>query len=315
MAQSKIFQKLLAILTAVFIFVLAGCDNSSVEPDPGEPTTDQATFEKLADDDSALASFEPNYNEDGLSGIIGKTTTDIFPLKVGQKMRLVNRTLSVDIIGDTAYGTLTKTFEGILFIAAAYDSGASLPDTIIQKPFTSIITRKLIFVRIAHTPRPWRNWKIAAISLPEGGTPNRNIDITKTTIFLPNGDDIIITSPNEYFLSRGPHWWRQFPSITHGDSVRIRVEVTSAYEEPDFVTLTYGADKKGFHRAKRRFELISSTPSGGVFLKVYEQYFHAHQYPGFYHAIINAFPRQVIFDDTAPVESESWGIPYSVRLF
>lgn len=315
MSQSKIIQNWLAVLAAIFIFVLAGCDNTTVEPDPGEPTTDQAAFEKLADEDSAISSFEPNYNEDGLSGFLGKTAIDIYPLKVGQRMRLVNRTLSVDIVGDTAYGTLTKTFEGVLFIAASYDSGATQPDTIVQKPFTSVMTRKLIFVRIGNSPRPFRNWKIAAISLPEGGTPNRNIDITKTTIFLPNGDEIVVTSPNEFFLSRGPHWWRQLPSIVRGDSVRIQVEVTSAYEAEDFVTLTYGADRHGLNRAKRRFELISSIPSGGVYLKVYEQYFRTHQVPGFFHAIINAFPKQVIFDDTAPVESESWGIPYIVRMF
>jgi hypothetical protein len=315
MTQSKIYQKLLAVLAAIFIFVLAGCDNSTVEPDPGEPTTDQAAFEKLADEDSAIASFEPNYNEDGLSGILGKVSTDIYPLKVGQRMRLVNRTLSVDIAGDTAYGTLTKTFEGVLFIAASYDSGATEPDTIVQKPFTTVITRKVIFIRIANTPRPWRNWKIAAISLPEGGTPNRNIDITKATIIFSNGDEIAITSPNDFFLSRGPQWWRQLPSVLRGDSVKIRVEVTSSYEENDFVTLTFGADGHGLNRAKRKFELVSTTPAGGVYLKVYEQYFRANLFPGFFHAIINAFPKQVIFDDAAPVESESWGIPYHVRLF
>ncbi len=315
MEQSKIFLKMLTMMAALFIFVLTGCDNSTVDPEDGEPTTDQAAFEKLADEDSSLASFDPNYDEGGLADILGKVTTDIYPLRVGQKMRIVNRTLSVEIVGDTAYGTLTKTFEGVLFIAASYDSTATQPDSVFQKPFTSVMVRKLIFVRIANTPRPWRNWKIAAISLPEGGTPNRNIDITKTTIIMPDGEEIVITSPNEFFLSRGPQWWRQLPSILRGDSVRVKVELTSAYEEEDFVTLTFGADRNGLHRVKRKFNLVSSTPSGGVYVKVYEQYFKSHQIPGFFHAIINAFPKQVIFDDVAPVESESWGIPYMVRMF
>ncbi len=47
-------------------------------------------------------------------------------------MRLVNRNLNINIQDTIAYGTLTKTFEGILFIAATYDPNGIEPDTIIQ---------------------------------------------------------------------------------------------------------------------------------------------------------------------------------------
>jgi len=303
------------LMLAVMAF-FAGCqDEMTVEPqDTGEPTTDKGAMEKLVEQDSSITSFEANYDEEGLMDFLGKTNEQIYPFRVGHRMRLVNMNLDIEFINDTtALGTMTKTFEGVLLIAASYDSTSSTPDTVISKPFTSVVTRKLIFRKIADTPYPMRNWVIAAISLPEGGTQSPNIDITKLTVFLPNGDTMVVESPNEYFLRRWHGWWRHIPVLRRGESVMLRVELFSAYEEEDFVTLTYGADRFGHHRAKKRFELVSSTPSGDGFEKVYEQTYTTHQYPGHYHAIINAMPRQVIFDDATPVESEAWGIPYVVR--
>lgn len=301
-------------MMAVIAF-FAGCqDELLIDPiDNTEPTTDQGAMEKLVEEDSSLASFDSNYDEDGLMDYLGKVNTTIYPFRVGHKMRLVNKTLNIIFDNDTmATGILTKTFEGVLFIAASYDSESVEPDTVIEKPFTSVITRKLIFIKIANTDRPFLNWVIAAVSLPEGGTQSPNIDITRLTIFLPNGDTLYIESPNDYFLRRHRGWWRRIPVLLSGQSVTLRVELFSEYEEDDFVTLTYGANRLGYHRAKRRFELVSSTPVGNGFEKVYEQTYTTHQYPGFFHAIINAMPSQVILDDAAPVEAEAWGVPYTV---
>ena len=309
-------QFFIPLLVLGIILFFAGCqDEMVVEPQDSEPTTDQAAMEKLVDQDSSLTSFEANYNEDGLMDILAKVQENIYPFRVGHKMRLVNRNLNINFVNDSmATGTLTKTFEGVLFIAASYDSNSVLPDTVIEKPFTSVVTRNLIFRKIANTDQPFRNWIIAAISLPEGGTQSPNIDITKVTVFLPSGDTLVVDSPNEYYLRLHWGWWRNIPFLRCGESVTVRVELFSAYEEDDFVTLTYGANRYGHHRAKRRFELVSSTAIAGGFEKVYEQTYTTNQYPGHYHAIINAMPRQVIYDDSTPVEMESWGIPYLVHF-
>ena len=296
-----------------FFSLIIGCKESVVEPETNEPTTDKEAMLRLADEDSSLTSFEPNYNEEDAMSFFGKTETEIYPFRVGHKVRLVNRNLDVNVVGDTAIGTLTSTFEGTLIIAASYNSGATAPDTIIRKPFTSVIKRKIIFVKINNTRFPYRNWRIAAVSLAEGGVLTPNIDIQKLTAFLPNGDTLVINSPNSYFLSRGPGWWRALPIIGRNQSVTIRLEVYSAYADTDFVTLTYGADRNGFHRAKRKFVMVSSVPSGNGYAKIYEQTYTTHQFVGHYHAVVNAFPKQVIYDDAAPVETESWGFPYFVR--
>ena len=311
---SNLFRRyFLPFLLLGLIAVFFGCqDEMVVEPVDTEPTTDQGALEKMVDEDSALTSFDFNYNEDGLMDFLGKVDTEIYPFRVGRKMRLVNRNLNINIQDTIAYGTLTKTFEGILFIAATYDPNGTEPDTIIEKPFTAVVTRNIIFKKIANTPFPMRNWVIAAISLPEGGTQSPNIDLMKLTVFLPNGDTIQVESPNDYYVTWRYGWWRQIPVLHRGESVMLRVELFSAYEEVDFVTLTYGANRFHNHRAKKLFELVSSTPSGDGWEKVYEQTYTTHQFPGFYHAVINAMPRQVVFDDATPVESEAWGIPYFV---
>jgi len=312
--RNNLSRYILAFFALMMVALFVRCqDEMSVDPVDNEPTTDQAALEKLVDEDSSLTSFDYNYDEEGVMDFLGKTDIAIYPLRVGQKMRLVNRTVSIDIQDTIAYGTITKTFEGLLLIAATYDSLSTEPDTLIKKSFTAVVTRNVIFKRINRTPYPRKNWLIAAISLPEGGTQSPNIDVQKLTIFLPNNDTLIIESPNDYYLRRGWGWWHRIPILGSGESVTLRLELYSAYEEDDFVTLTYGANRWIKHRVKKLFDLVSSTPNGSGFDKVYEQTFTTHQWPGFYHAIINAMPRQVVFDDATPVETEAWGVPYFIH--
>ncbi len=117
MERRRSLLKYLLLIISTAIFVFAGCKNSPTEPSTTEPTTDNDAMLKIADEDSALASFDTNYNEDDAISFMGKVNTEIYPLKVGIRVHIVNRTMSTDIIGDTAYATLTKTYEGVLLIS------------------------------------------------------------------------------------------------------------------------------------------------------------------------------------------------------
>jgi len=315
---SKIWGRFFTFITLGILLFTIGCQDSVVEPEETEPATDQEALQKIADDDSSLSSFDEAFNDEDLMDFgLGKVQVPIYPFRVGHRVHLVNRNLDIDIQGDTAYAMLTSTYEGVLLIAASYDTGAATPDTLIQKPFTTVVTRNLIFVKIGNSNRPLHNWKLAAVSLPEGGVLSDNIDIRRLTVFLPNGDTLTIDSPNNYYLSRHHGWFgwfRDIPVIPKHDSVRVRVEIFSAYEEEDFVTITFGKNRFGGERLKRRFDLISSTPAAGGYDKVFEQTFKTRGHGGFFHAVINAFPQQVIFDDSTPVESSMWGIPYFVKF-
>lgn len=301
------------------IMFFVGCQDNTVETLPQTTvTTDKQAVIDVVNADSLLASFEPNYNEDGTLTFLSKTNAEIKPFKIWQKIHLINENVDVSFEADTAYAHIVKTFEGTLFISASNNLIATKPDTLIKKSFTSIITRNAILVSTAKTDSVKNHWIIKAISLPEGGTQESNININKLTVFLPNGDTLSIASPNEYYLVRkwGWFWWRwhNVPVIQRGKDVKIQLELTSAYQDTDFVSLTFGADRFGFNRCKKLFDLISSTPNNGVYDKVYEQTFRSDFHPGFFHAIINTLPKQVISDDSASVELKTWGVPYFVKF-
>ena len=132
---------------------------------------------------------------------------------------------------------------------------------------------------------------------------------------LSNGDTVSVSDPENFFISRGYrwNWWHRCPEVHSDDTVTVSVEVYSAYADTDFVTITYGANSFGLHRAKTKLNLVSETPSGNGFVRVFERTFNVRNYHGYFHAVLNAFTKQTIFDDTAPVESKSWGIPYKVK--
>ena len=323
------FKKLILPASMLIFFLLftAACKNSDNITQPGnESLNDFEAFQKLVDEDESLQSFEPNYNEEDAMDIFGDGLAKaIFPVRVGQRMQLVDRELVVDYVEgeDTAYGVLTKTFEGILFIAVSYDEFTVVPgerpdsnvvDTLIQKEFSTVVTRNLQFVKFRNTDIPERNWKISASSLPEGGTGSNNIFITKMTIDLPNGEQIVVDSPNDYYLERSPGYRHQIPNLNRGEEVTVTVEMQSTYSDTDFVALTYGAFRGGKHyRAKKRFELVDETFDGQFFKRTFQQTWVINQGRGHKHAIVNVMPKQVLFDDKTQVEEHSWGIPYIVR--
>ncbi len=307
----------LFLIAMFLLFTIACTENESVVAPPGDSDIEQ--LQKLVNDDDVIQSFEPNYNEEEAMDIatsgLAKT---VYPVRVGQKMRLTDFNVNFDIKGDTAYGKVERTFEGILFITASFEPfrtvDSTTVDTLIRKSFTTLVTRNVIFVKTNNALRPEKKWKIHSVSLPNGGTRTENIDITKLTIILPDGSEIIVDDPNEYYLTREPGLRHQLPVISRGERVTIRVEVKSAYSDDDFVTLTYGAIKSGrHHKAKRKFKLVSSEQDGSFYKKVYENVWTANRYRGAKHAIINAMPKQVIYDDATDVETSGWGIPYIVK--
>ena len=308
-------KNLFLVLASLMLILVVGCNNSPTGPGGIQSNSNQQAMLKAVEGDSSISSFDFNYDEQSAMNIIGKTTVAIYPLRVGQKMRVVSTNFTYTMAGDTAYGTYSKTFEGVLYIAASYDSSSHTQDTIIQKPFTAVISRKVVLLKLNQNPLDSVNfdWKVIAVSLPDGGTLNSNVNITQMTIILPSGEIIIINDPNDYYLDLGQGRWKQVPHFRSGQKVTIQVNITSAYADTDFVTLTHGGDMHGLHREKIKLDLVSSTPMGNVYAKVYQQTFVTHTWPGYFHAVINAFPRQVIYDDSTPVESNTWGVPYYIQ--
>lgn len=312
--KAILIRNILVFCSAFLLIFVVGCNNSPTDPGTSEPATDSQAMLKIAQSDSSVSSFEPNYDEEDTMNIItDESGENIFPIKVGQKVRLVSSNLSYTTSGDTAYGILTQNFEGVLYIAGSFSPDSLVKDTVIQKPFTTVVTRNIIYVKVGNTNHPLLNWKIAAISLPQGGTVNSNVRITKLVVTLANGDTISVNNPNDYYLARGKGRWKEMPVFNPGRQVTIQVELNSAYADTDFITLTHGADFRGMHREKNKFDLISTTQTADGYAKVYRGTFKTNLFPGYFHAVINTYSKQEIYDNTSPVEIDSWGVPYLVR--
>lgn len=318
MLQKLFFRKIfLQIFVSAGLILLTGCQDNSVNTTEDINSSEKQEIIKVINEDSLLTSFQPNYDEDGVLNYLQKTDAEIKPYKVWHKMKLVDRDIQVTFDEDTLYAHVTNTFDGTLFIISSYDPTSVKPDTLIKKQFTSVVTFNVVMVKIANKENQKRNWIIREISLAQGGTQSSNIKIKKVTITLPNGEILEINSPNDFYIARKWGWWRRchnIPVIQREKEVKVTVEVTSAYEEKDYVSLTFGANQMDVHKNKKIFDLISSTPNGLFYDKIYEQTFAPKYFPGFFHAIINLMPQQVIKDDMTPVELESWGVPYFVKF-
>lgn len=314
--------KVSIVLFAVLLFS-AGCKSNVTGPEDSQ-LTDKDAMLKLVDGDETISSFESNFDEEeALDMVYSKTGAEIFPVKMGQKMLLTSRDLQVNVVGDTAYGTLTKTFEGVLYIAASLDSidtqsKAASVDTVIEKTFNTTVVRNIIFAKRDNAVEDdsvnlYRNWKIQSVSLVKGGTALTNAEITKITFTMPDAE-YTVENPLEYYLDKGPGWRRHICSIGMSKEVLVKIEVTSSYAEDEYVSLTYGAAKNGLKwRTKRFLELTSSVQNGNIYTKIYEGTFNIRQFVGHKHAVVNVVPFSVANDDSAPVEESTWGFPYFVK--
>lgn len=312
--------KLIILTTFLSFFFLIGCNEEDTilisDMDNGEIVSE---LNKIVANDEALQSFNLNYNEEeAMSFMLGKSATEIYPVRVGQKMNLINRNLSLEIVGDTAYGLLTLDYEGMLFILASEDSIYWGKDSLIlktfEKQFSTTIKRNLVFAKKDSAINPLNEWKIVSVSLAEGGTLTENISIENVKVKLPNGEIIEIDSPLDYYLSRNESFHQFIPQLIQFQSVEVEVTIKSIYQEEDFVTITHGAVKTFKNmRQKRKLNLESENFDGTYYHRTYKNTWVVNQFKGFKHAIINAFPQKVIKDSEFPVESKSWGIPYFVK--
>lgn len=310
----------LLIAGALMIYVF-GCsekDNQIVDPQTSSSTTKSSISSVIASDDFFLTE-EPNL-EDGQampleygSGL-GKTDSAIIPFRFGKKIDKVERNTTYFQPSDSVViATTTRTITGRFFIAGSYSGSGKFIDTLIRKPFVETETRVARFVRVDSTGLPpWKGWRLTQLSLLKGGTANTDVVINQAVIFLPSGDSLLVTSPNDYFLNvnKRPH---QVPEIHRGDQLLIQVTLTSTQVDTEVVFLRYGADRRGFNRFRQRFHLVSQTQNGSTYTRVYEISVKAHWNFGRFNAVVEAITHQSIFDDTAPFDNNYWGVPYVVR--
>ena len=333
---------ILSLVAFALMIITSACNdaNSVNEADVNFKTTDVQAFLKLADKSPSVASFTPNYNEEEAMAISSSLGKDFYPIKVGQQLAKTDENLTLVKDSVTASGTLVQQYDGKLIIAGTFQPPTygirTRVDTIIEKPYSTTITRQIHYERIDSTGNDTLDWKVVGISLPAGGTGGDDISIQKLTL-ASQDSTITVDDPNTYFFDVGNDndnnldndienfkagyngsilWknWRQlFTWFKGNQAVTLTVEILSSSSDPDVVTLTYGAMMDGKYRTKEKFDLISTTPDGILYRKVYQTHWKTHQFPGRRHAVINALPRNVVYDSDSTVVEKTWGIPYKVN--
>lgn len=303
-----------ALLLSVIIF---GCKSSVNEPD----YLDDIILNELITSEESISNFEENFDDgDATSFILDKVQTDLYPIKVGRRITRIERTFNKEVVGDSAKVLVTTKYSGFLIIAGKFNPITPgdtnyLPDTIITKPFVETVKRNVTLIRTNSRNDKNRGWKLQAISLPEGSTSVRNIQLTKVELLISGRDPLVITDPlNTYLFIGDPK--KDFPERKRNEDVTLRVYLTSNSQEEDFVTITYGRKIAGqSYRVKRKLHLVSSIQNGDKWDKIYEgnwNIFVMHPF-GKFHSVINAVTNETIFSVEGSVSSSTWGIPYKVN--
>ena len=137
--------------------LLSGCSGEEVAgPELEQSITDREALNQIADEDEALDSFEPNFNESELEAIMFKTTEQVYPVGVWRRCTLIEKDLNIVFEGDTAYGAMTRTYDCTFFISANFEetpdtANAVEADTLIEKSYTAVVKHNLVFVKVGDT--------------------------------------------------------------------------------------------------------------------------------------------------------------------
>jgi hypothetical protein len=319
-----------AVLSGLLVL---GCDKSDQGPDEAAPagvSNEEQALKYYAENDEFVQNDEVTFADDNVQpfdyGTFGKVDEAVTPLRFGRFITSITTNVTTTIEpGDTsAIARVEKTIVGLFKIRAITLNGDT---TTIEKPFTDLAVRNVIFKRFNRNPNMfWKNWVPVASSLVDGGTvnPATALDIQQVTMFLPNGDTIMVKNPTDYFLKyrwvmlwqMWHGWKRDVPELSSGQPVRIQVMVKSASADSDYVALRYGY---GFNTKKRvKLNMVSESNNGdGTYTRVFETsrvaplFVHFHR--GFFNMGIDAVTHATLHDDAPGSYSASWwGIPYRV---
>jgi len=253
-------------------------------------------------------------------GSLAKVMTPVKMFRWGRKVDRVVRSISVQFIGDSAaIATITKTVSGDFVIKVSYSDTAKAPDTTIRKSYVERARRKVLFARTGRNIHPEKNWLPVAITMVEGGIipdSNNTFTISSMEISLPLGKDTITDPLNTWMkFNRLRHG---IPIMRAGDSARVVLTTYSTDPDTERVFLRSATNMMGFgmKTLRDRMQLVSSTPDGSGWVRVYSKSFKGDLSMGMaigrFNAVVDVISHGSFFDDTALFSNRFWGLPYMV---
>lgn len=342
----KKLQAALLVIAAGLLFGLVGCmkDNGLTPPVP--ITDPQALQDAVASIDSVAgfsSSDEATIDDNGMRspeydgfaktdvadfGNLGRIFGDtVTPIRWGRHIfwNLVTRHYDVTIFpGDSAaLVTITKVLPGEFWVGVGMKNADTvIIDSIIKKPFTEVVKRKVRFIRVARTDNPLRNWVPVAITMVQGRTRPDSLNhfsIASLELEQIGHFDTTYTDPLQTWFRLGL-FHGSIPHFRLGDSIRVRVTVNSSDDSAEIAHLRYGIAGDGLERRRTLMRLISTSGGPGNFTRVYERRFVS-RLPMFlppgilaarFNAVVDVLSWGDIYVSDAPFTNEFWGTPYIV---
>lgn len=318
-----------AILILLMTIYTAGCQNDNVS-DPSYLSDDEylrtlavnSAFSNDTDDDDNLFAGEVDDFDSGgpVTDNSGEFDTPIDSLiKWGRRVTGVTVNAEISQSSDTMKTVrVTRTISGN-FIIVGWVNGVH--DSV-AKPYTQQQKREMVFKRVARKQNPRHNWRVYEHTAVDGQTTSpqegkSNIVIYTAEIYKNGQLALTLTGPDftsNRFISRFFGGTGTL-ELNPGDQVKIRIMLTSNQSDTDHVSFHWSRNSFGFHRES--FELVSQTPGGTGFERIFEKTFTV--YPqhmrGIHNGFISANTRKSLYDnDPALFSSTYFGLPYRVRF-
>lgn len=318
-----------------------GCSSSSTSPTQ-TPMTDQTALQtQVATSDSVAdfaASDEASIDDNGmqndeydgiasmppaLAGLSKVTADSIYPVRWGRVIfwNQIVRNYTIVIVGDTvATVTIKKSIPGQFLVGLGTRTPDTvIVDTIIKKPFTEDVQRLVRFKRVAHTTDPFRNWVPVALTLVQGKTDTVNNKFSIVSLEISENAipfNQTITDPLNTWFRLGIYH-TTMPVFPIGDSVDIRVTITSSDSLAEMVYLHHGIAGSHLERRRVRMPLVATSGPPGNRTRVYDRMIHV-GLPTWailaarFNATVDVFSHGSVYDNAAPFSNEFWGLPYIV---
>ena len=109
----------------------------------------------------------------------------------------------------------------------------------VLKPFSSVVTRNVVFIKIANTFFQEETGELQQYLFLKDVSSDLS-GRAELTVYSMQWRSFLINSPNDYYLVRNWNfWWRwhSIPVVEAWWRSYLRVELNSAYADTDFVTL------------------------------------------------------------------------------
>ncbi len=310
-------------LSAVFALYMAACNDNSVSDNQ---TDDEFITEVITkgysspngEDDDLMNSEVNDLDDGGAVGNVDGLDTPIDSLmKWGRRITGVSKSVTITNEGDTIKNALiTTNITGVYIIIGTVNG---VVDTI-SKPYTEEFKRIAVFKRVDRSPRPRHNWRLYKVSMLDGETKTPQLG----TQYVEMNQVQVYVNGSLLYTFAGPDFTqnifttRRFngagiPEVHASDQVKLVVNTYSAQSEQDIVAWHWGKRNFGFHREP--FAMVSQTPNGAGWDRVYEKTFTIHNNirGKRINGCISASTHKSLYDDS-PVEfaSDLVGIPYRV---